>query len=408
MVDGKTSVIVGAGVIGAATAYHLKRMDPHRTVLLIDMNRRIGEGNTAKSAALYRNIFSSKASRSLAGSSIKYYLTLGDEVQINPIGYLWLFSEAQWRSSASAVGTLEPKRDGLEFLDTDRISSILRIDPLAKGPFPGIGKGIYGRMCGSLSGMALAQHYGEEFKELGGEIVTDRKVVSVELSGKGVCHAPWTDVSALSVSDARGERYELDDLIFATGAWTHEMLSGIGIFSGVLPKKRQLFGLRLDEPQQMIGGSDPAHVPALILPAGGTYIKPMLERKMLLVGSADDLGRPYSLEDSGPENAYFERAIEPVLNHYFPHLVDYEMKLKWSGQYSYHWPDKNPVVESVKNIIWASGTSGSGIMKGDAIGRLAASKVLGLADAELFDGGTIPVQNLSLRKRSVENERFVI
>ena len=52
-------VIVGAGVVGAATAYHLKRLSPDSRVLLLDRENRVGAGNTAKSAALYRNIFSS-------------------------------------------------------------------------------------------------------------------------------------------------------------------------------------------------------------------------------------------------------------------------------------------------------------------------------------------------------------
>jgi FAD-dependent oxidoreductase domain-containing protein 1 len=90
-------IIVGAGVVGSSTAYHLISAQPESKILLIDKNRTAGAGNTARSAALYRNFFSSLTNRMLAGSSIKYYLELGDKVQIDPIGYLWLFSEEQWK-----------------------------------------------------------------------------------------------------------------------------------------------------------------------------------------------------------------------------------------------------------------------------------------------------------------------
>ncbi|MDL5501932.1 MAG: FAD-dependent oxidoreductase, partial [Candidatus Methanoperedens sp.] len=86
-------IINGAGVIGSATACYLKKALPGSKILLIDRNHTAGAGNTAKSAALFRNFFSSRINRALAGSSISYYLELGSKVQLDPIGYLWLFSE---------------------------------------------------------------------------------------------------------------------------------------------------------------------------------------------------------------------------------------------------------------------------------------------------------------------------
>jgi glycine/D-amino acid oxidase-like deaminating enzyme len=263
-------------------------------------------------------------------------------------------------------------------------------------------------MCGSLSGMALAQHYGQEFRSLGGEVKLGSEVGFVQLSGEEALFAPWSDVNALSVVSTSGELFSAKVVLFACGAWSHQILSRIGIFSGVLPKKRQLFGIKLDDPSTVLNSLEPAQVPAMILPAGGAYIKPMLDKNMILVGLADELGQPFGMADPDPDRDYIEWAIRPVLSHYFPDLKDYELKLKWAGYYAYHWPDKNPVVERVSNIYWASGTSGSGIMKADALGRIAASKILGLKDAELFDGSRIVVDDLSLRSRNVEMERFVI
>ena len=104
-------IIIGAGVIGASTAYHLKRQRPEAKVLLLDKGSRPGTGNTAKSAALYRNIFSSETSRQLASSSIRYYQELGQKIKLDPVGYLWLFSEDQWKGSREARESLDPDTD---------------------------------------------------------------------------------------------------------------------------------------------------------------------------------------------------------------------------------------------------------------------------------------------------------
>jgi FAD-dependent oxidoreductase domain-containing protein 1 len=401
-------VIVGAGVIGAATAYHLKRLSPGSNVLLIDKEKRPGAGNTAKSAALYRNIFSSGSSKLLSRSSIEYYLTLGEKIQMNPIGYLWMFSSDQWSASSDALKTLNIQNDHMDILDRQNISKILNINPEGEGHFQSIDHGILGHLCGSLSGMGLAEHYVSEFRELGGEVSLETHIEEIILKGEETRHAPWGPKGIDHIMDQNGNVITSDRFIFATGAWTQEILGKIGIFTGVLPKKRQLFGIKVDDPYSVAGDIDLNKVPAMILPAGGAYVKPLLHKNLMILGLADSIGQPYDMEDSSFEIEYFQKGIEPVLNHYFPSLKDYELKMKWAGYYSYHWPDKNPVVESESNVTWTCGTSGSGIMKADAVGRVTASKVIGKRTAELFDGTTMDVMDLSLRERSVEMERFVI
>ena len=47
-------------------------------------------------------------------------------------------------------------------------------------------------------------------------------------------------------------------------------------------------------------------------------------------------------------------------------------------------------------------------MKADALGRIAAAKLLGRKTATLFDGESFAVDDLSLKKRNVDDEYFVI
>jgi FAD-dependent oxidoreductase domain-containing protein 1 len=47
-------------------------------------------------------------------------------------------------------------------------------------------------------------------------------------------------------------------------------------------------------------------------------------------------------------------------------------------------------------------------MKGDAIGRVAASIALGLEEAELADGSTMPVRWLGVQGRMAELELLIL
>ncbi len=399
-------IIVGAGVIGSSTAYYLKSSLPESRILLIDRNHTAGAGNTAKSAALYRNFFSSRINGMLAGSSIKYYLGLGDKVKLDPIGYLWLFSKDQWTASRKIIERLNPQENKFEILDRDAIGKVLRINYHEKDYFPDIHTGIFCHLCGSLSAMALTQYYASEFKSMGGEASFNTDIKKFNLTGQKSRYAPWDEVYINGIVDQEGNTYSAKEYIIATGAWTHDLLAPLGIASGILPKKRQLFALKIENPAQLL--SDPARRPAIILPAGGVYIKPVIDRNIIIAGCADDLGQPFLMSDPEPDPLYFHSAIEPVIKHYFPGLRDFTLSLKWAGYYDYHWPDMTPVIESVANLTWVGGTSGSGIMKADAVGRIAAARLQGHDEAVLADGTMFKVSRLSLHDRAVEKEELII
>ena len=109
------TIIIGAGVIGASTAFHLKRLSPKKSILLIDKNNKVAVGNTAKSAALYRNIFSSTTSQLLANSSIGFYESIADKIAFKELGYFWMLSRDDYKKSKVGLNKLEEKKDRFEF-----------------------------------------------------------------------------------------------------------------------------------------------------------------------------------------------------------------------------------------------------------------------------------------------------
>ncbi|MCJ7574787.1 FAD-binding oxidoreductase, partial [Candidatus Bathyarchaeota archaeon] len=67
-----------------------------------------------------------------------------------------------------------------------------------------------------------------------------------------------------------------------------------------------------------------------------------------------------------------------------------------------------PVVYSGGGIVYVGASSGSGIMKSDALGRIAAANYYGEEEAELYGGYRFRVADLGVKKRHVEHEAFVL
>lgn len=409
-------LVIGAGVVGLAAAYHLKRLEPGARVLVLERASRPCMGNSGRSAALYRNLFLSGVSRDLAESSIAQYEEIAGAIALKDIGYLWHFDESVWKRLGDGAARLARLAGGTELLTGDGLRRASAMAPT--GGYPPAAGAVLGRRCGALSAQALASWYAERFVELGGRIETGARVAGFELEA---ARAPELPARAESAVLADGRRFAAGAFVAAAGCWLQDLLGPLGVASAVYPKKRQLFAFELDEPA-LIYGEEEAGRPATILPYGGVYLKPVLERGLMVAGRADDFGRPFELPyapvEPGAgrpeaEEDYFRTAVEPIVRAYFPALArrypeGLALKQAWAGHYDYHLPDKNPVLERAANLWWIGGSSGSGIMKGDALGRATAAAALGRGEVELADGRRFKPATLSLRERSVDAEGMVI
>lgn len=409
-------VVIGAGVVGLAAAYQLKRLEPGARVLVLERASRPCMGNSGRSAALYRNLFLSGVSRDLAESSIAQYEEIAGAVALKDIGYLWHFDDAAWMRLGDGAARLTKLAGQVELLTGDALRRASAMAPTGDYP-PAVGAAL-GRRCGALSAQALANWYAERFVELGGRIETGARVVGFELKAARAPELPDLIEEAVL---ADGRRIAAGTFVVAAGCWLQDLLGPLGIASAVYPKKRQLFAFELDEPA-LIYGEEGVGRPATILPYGGVYLKPVLERGLMVVGRADELGRPFELPYEpvevgagrpAAEEDYFRNAVEPIVRAYFPALDrrypgGLALRQAWAGHYDYHLPDKNPVLERVANLWWIGGSSGSGIMKGDALGRAAAAAALGYSEVELADGRLFKPASLSLRDRAVDAEGMVI
>ena len=61
-------IIIGAGILGLASAYHILKRSRQLDLLVLDRLKGPGRGNTARSAAAYRVMFSSPLNRLWPGA----------------------------------------------------------------------------------------------------------------------------------------------------------------------------------------------------------------------------------------------------------------------------------------------------------------------------------------------------
>ncbi len=431
-------VIVGAGIVGCSTAFHLKNRHPDKKILLVDKYSMAGQGTTGKSNACYRNVFSTDVNIALCESSINFYKYMEKKHNLNfnimEFGYLWLLSEEQYRNnfdievnSKSYLQYYTDHNIEYEILDNEEISR--RIPHLKAKfiennviPIKDIEYALFAKQCGSFEPDLIIKMYLDGFREKGGSIKFDTHVKDVLYREKGKKFDRDYFTSVWSQSEIAGiitqdEELLCDNLILTTGAWINQILNKIGINSTIKAKKRQL--LRICNVSELVFNkyfSSINSIPFIILPVAGIFIKPIPNANCIEVGCSDDINRIFEIDSfdnnsfDNPlgEQEFYHINVLPVLEEYFPDLFNGDIKIeKPSAGMQAISPDKMPIIERIDklgNLYYASGSSGSGIMKADAIGRIVSSLVAGEEFCTLFDNYKIKVSNFSIENRDLERE----
>jgi len=438
-VDRADVVVVGAGIMGVASAYHLVRNNPGKDVLLVDRYGGPGQGNTGRSNAMFRNTFSSSDNQTLADASISFYLHTqedeGEDLGLQKLGYLWTMNEA--RLSASEPYLEAMKRNGIEFSRKearelkDKLPGFV-LDGNAGGQasllgLPTVEGGIFGPKCGRLDPDKLVRYYAREFVRLGGKTAFNTEAKRLVVGAKdsiGIEGEPFvwqeSEVSGVEVRGQVNGIVEADCVVVACGAWGNEILEPIGVDGHTKAKKRQLFSFHakgevdLEGLVHAKGFNELGLCPMVILPKSGVHFKPVSEETALWVACEDEVNRPYlDLPDHDlgvyqAEPSYYEKSVKPVLTGYFPSFEKARLKAQWAGLYSYNTVDFLPFAFRKENLVVVGGDSGSGIMKGDSLGRLADALYREEEEATLYGEVPYKVSKIGFEARDVEREEWVI
>ena len=420
-------VVVGAGVIGLSSAYHIKKNDPTLSVLVLDSNTAPAQGESAKSVAAVRDCFTSEVNRLLAGSSIEFYkhvqAELGFNLHLDLISYLWLYSEFQFKQFDLIEKELRENGVRLRVWDRKEIAAMipdLVVDPNSEQSHLIGLESVFGAVqalnCGTVSPELVARFYENEFRKLGGEFQFRTEVRSLVLAPKNRLNLPgephiWQEKFFSGVRTIQGTILA-DTVVLAAGVRTPWLLDAVGVDCLVKPKKRQVFQLRGNTLERLLntkGLNEQDVIPFTILPKSGIHFRPVRGERSIWVAAADELGRPFKLEEEpAAEEMYYNYDVNPVLSEYFPCFAGLRPTSSWAGHYDINSLDGAPILDRVSNCVIVTGLSGSGIMKADAVGRVAAAVLEGKPEAVLFNGRAFTVSRLGLEKRNVERERFVL
>ncbi len=415
-------VVIGAGIVGLSSAYYIKKSHPEKNVLVVDEAHTFGQGNTGKSAAGFRDLFTSDINFKLSNSSIKFYSDTqknGIDLGMKFVGYLFLLDHENSNikylmdlSKKTQVRELQVSDlEKYEFLQTKLPSEVKSMLNLSD-----IDLAFVGENCGIIEPELVAEHYYNLAVNEGVQFKFDSKIKPLKLDAKDKLDFPgepfiWQEYTLRSI-ETETDHIRFDDLVLASDVWTTELLDPTGIDSHVRPKKRQIFQLSGGPVDKILSSWKENReniFPFTILPAHGVYIRPAPRYHSLWIGCADDYNRDFSLvDDPQAEDDFYSYNIAQVLGSYLPSIGDAKITGKWAGYYSYNTIDMTPYIFRELNIIAATGTSGSGIMKADSIGRVVEALFSNKDETELYNGAVIKTSSLGLRNRSVQHENLVL
>ena len=421
-------LVVGGGIIGFSSAYHLKSRHPETNILVIDKKGAAGQGNTAKSEGAFRNVFGSETNFLLANSTIDWFdhvqNTLHHDLSLKYLGYLWLFSEEQHNKLSSEFEKMSKRGIELRTLSSselrmcvpDLVTDQSGDEDRELMGLESIDVGLFAPKCGSVDASSLCKFYEEEFRRLGGSVrynTEANRLIVKPNEELGIPGEPfvWQDKEVVGVDTETGSIFS-DTTIVATGAWSESLLEHIGLDPFMRPKKRQLFVFKdqkLSNLFNISGLSKEKALPLTILPKSGVYLKADVNEGSIWLGCADDLGRKFELEEEPQaEEDYYTNNVYHVLVKYFPCFTDLRPANMWAGQYEINSVDLTPVVIPEPGMIYVGASSGSGIMKSDSLGRIVAAVYDGNENAELFGERRFRVSDIGFDRRSVGKETFVI
>ena len=347
-------VIIGGGVMGASTAYHLA-LKGCKNILLLERNPFFGQEATGKCAGGIRYQFATEINIRLSLLSLpmldRFEEELGQAIDVRHCGYLFLLTREKDIQAFEANVVLQHRLGVMtEWLSGDSVRSRLPLmcleDVLAATWHP---------KDGLADPSGVVQGYITGARRLGAKCLTDIEATGILIENGRIC----------GVKTPKGE-VSAPILVNAAGPWASRIGEMVGIQFPVVPLRRQIAvttpipGLPLD-------------FPFVIDFAKNLYFH--REGPGILTGMSN-LDEPPSFTqqvDREWELVHFDAAMArmPILEH--AGIIS-----RWAGLYEVS-PDAHPIlgkVPEIEGLYAIVGFSGHGFMHGPACGLLLSEEIL--------------------------------
>ncbi len=351
-------VILGAGIMGASTAWHLARRGVRR-ILLLDRGPRPGAGSTTRATGGFRAQYATAVNVRLSLLARAQLQTFERDTGIAPgyapHGYLWL-AETERELAALADARRVQHQAGLCEADAVTPDDIRRLNPAVAGD--GILGGAWCPLDGFLRPADLLAGYLAAAERLGARVSWGAEALGLELDGGRRVAAVRTE----------GERIVCGAAVNALGPWAAGIMDGTGFVLPVTPLRRQVAST-------VPTAALPATMPMTIFVGDGFHLRVRDDRVLLLWPTPGVPGHPF---DDSVEPDWVD-AVVAKAHARIPPLreVPVDRPACWAGLYEIS-PDKHAILGAVPgmpNLFLINGSSGHGVMHAPALGRLLAEIV---------------------------------
>jgi sarcosine oxidase, subunit beta len=361
-------VVIGAGIMGLAIAYHLARLGT-KDVVVFDKGYLCG-GASGRNGGGVRAQWSSEANVRLMQESIRLCREFASEMKINVWfrqgGYLFLArSEAVRRSLEKSVEVQNGCGLATRMLSPKEAKKIVpELDS------SGLVAASYNADDGVVFPWPFVWGFAQAAQKLGVRIETFTEVVGFRANG--------SQIVAVLTEKTRGERLpraiRTSRVVNAAGAWSPEIAAKLGV---ALPNKPHRHEICSTEPLK------PWLKPLVAELEGGLYFSQSTRGE--IVGGVGQERVPSGLNQES-SHAFLGRYAK-ALTRACPILGKVKVLRQWAGCYDLT-PDHNPIVgpvDEVEGFYQASGFMGHGFMMAPVVGRLIAEYIVRPVPVPMFE-----------------------
>ena len=347
-------VIIGGGVMGTSTAYHLA-LKGCQDVLLLERESFFGTQATGKCAGGIRHQFGTEINVRISMLSLpmldRFEEELGQPIDLRYCGYLFLLTEekdvAAFRQQVEMQQRLGVET---EWLEPAQIADLV---PLAS--LEGVLAATFNTHDGLADPSSVVQGYVSGARRLRAKLLNDVEVIDIPVEG-GKVQGVVTDHGEIVAPV----------VVNAGGPWAGEIGKLAGVDIPIVPVRRQIV---VTGPIPQI----PPDFPFTIDFATGLYFH--REGRGILTGMANP-DEPVGFDQSVDvdwELVHLEEAMRRL-----PTLEQAGLASRWAGLYEVS-PDAHPIlgpISEVEGFYCIGGFSGHGFQHGPACGLLLAEEIL--------------------------------
>src|SRR5579859_1508912 len=371
-------IVIGGGVMGASTAYHLARAGA-RQVVLLGREPFFGLGATGRCAGGIRHQFATEINIRLSQHSLRLLDDLetetGQPALVRKCGYLFVLTRPEDVTAFERHVRLQRSLSvPTEWLSGDDVRR-----RLPSCVFPDALAGTYLASDGLADPNSVVMAYVNAARRLGARCLTDVKVTGIELTGGRV--------TAVVTPDGR---LTTDCVVNAAGPWSAPVAALAGVALPVQPVRRQWLTTSALPSLQ-------ADFPFVIDFAQSLYFHP--EGQGLLTGMSNPSEPPGFDQSVDPawELVHLEAAARRL-----PLLEQAGVTSRWAGLYEVT-PDAHPILGDtpVDGFFVVTGFSGHGFMHGPICGLLMAEWIAS-GQARTLDVSALRLSRFADPERTVE------